>query len=113
MSRCLARALSALIAVLPLVAQQGRGTISGTVTDATGASVPAAIVRLVNTGTNASTQVATNEEGYFTAPALPVGIYNVSAEKTGFKRVTQSNITLQVDGRMALNLKMEVGATAE
>ncbi|MBL8217261.1 MAG: carboxypeptidase regulatory-like domain-containing protein [Bryobacterales bacterium] len=102
-----------LLAALPLAAQQGRGTISGTITDASGAIVPAASVRLVNTGTNAATAVNTNEEGYFTAPALPVGVYSVTAEKTGFKRVTQSNITLQVDGRISLNLQMEVGATAE
>lgn len=112
MSR-LVLALVVLLASLPAAAQQGRGTISGTITDASGASVPAANVRIVNTATNAATAVVSNDEGYFTAPALPVGIYSVTAEKTGFKRLAQSNITLQVDGRISLNLVMEVGATAE
>src|SRR5687767_15838492 len=103
MSRKLVLPLAVLLASLPLAAQQGRGTISGTITDATGASVPAAAIRIVNTGTNATTTVNSNDEGYFTAPALPVGVYNVAVEKTGFKRVTQNNITLQVDGRIALN----------
>ncbi|MDZ4803025.1 MAG: TonB-dependent receptor [Bryobacteraceae bacterium] len=113
MSRYLAVALAAVLAMLPVAAQQGRGTISGTITDATGATVPAAAVRIVNTGTNATTTVNSNEEGYFTAPAVPIGVYNVTVEKTGFKRVTQSNVTLQVDGRISLTLKMEVGTTAE
>jgi hypothetical protein len=114
MSRLVTAALLAAILVRsPATAQQGRGSISGSVVDASGASVPGASVHLVNTGTNASTALTTNEEGYFTAPALPVGQYNVTAEKIGFKRTTQNNITLQVDGHISLNLRLEVGATTE
>ena len=98
---------------LPLLAQQGTGSISGTVTDALGAAVPAADVKITNTGTNAVSQAATNESGYFTVPALRVGNYQVTVEKAGFKVIQRSGITLQVDQRVALNLKLEVGAMAE
>ncbi len=98
---------------LSLLAQQGTGSISGTVTDALGAAVPGADVKITNTGTNAVSQTATNESGYFTVPALRVGNYQVTVEKSGFKMIQQSGITLQVDQRVALNLKLEVGAMAE
>ncbi|MBI4890969.1 MAG: TonB-dependent receptor, partial [Acidobacteria bacterium] len=102
-----------LAVAAPLCAQQGRGSISGTITDASGAAVPAAAVRIVNTGTNASFSAATNEEGYFTAPALTVGSYTVSVEKQGFKKINRTGITLEVDQRIQLNIQLEVGATAE
>ncbi|MCU0245264.1 MAG: TonB-dependent receptor [Bryobacter sp.] len=102
-----------LAAALPLAAQQGRGSISGTVTDASGAAVPGADVRILNTGTNALTAAVSNEEGYFTAPALPVGSYSVTVEKQGFKKFNRTGITLQVDQRIALTLQLEVGATSE
>lgn len=102
-----------LAAGLPLAAQQGRGSISGTVTDTLGAAVPAVDVRITNTNTNATFTAVTNESGYFTAPALQIGNYTVSAEKQGFKRIQRSGITLQVDQRVLLNLQLEVGAMAE
>ncbi|HEY3441396.1 MAG TPA: carboxypeptidase-like regulatory domain-containing protein [Paludibaculum sp.] len=75
--------------VLPAATQQGRGSILGSVTDGTGAAVPAASVRILNT--------ATNEEGFFNAPSLPVGAYSVTVERAGFKKAVRSGITLQVD----------------
>ena len=110
------RRLTLLLAVLlaaPLMAQQGKGSISGTVTDASGASVPLASVRIVNADTNATVQLTTNDEGYFTAPALPVGAYTVAVEKQGFKRVNRTGITLQVDQHVALPLQLDLGTTAE
>lgn len=106
-------ALMFLAAALPLSAQQGRGTISGTVKDASGAGVPAAEVSIVNTGTNAVSTATTNDTGFFTAPALQVGSYTVTVEKQGFKKLSRTGITLQVDQRLALDLDLEVGATAE
>ncbi|MGC4048559.1 MAG: carboxypeptidase regulatory-like domain-containing protein, partial [Paludibaculum sp.] len=98
---------------LPLAAQQGRGTVIGTVTDVSGAAVPAAEIRVINTGTNAAFTTTTNEEGQFTAPSLPVGSYTVTAEKQGFKKGVRSGITLLVDQRAEVNIRMEVGQTSE
>lgn len=95
---------------LPLLAQQG---ILGTVTDPTGAAVPGAAIRIVNTGTNAAFQTSTNVEGFYTAPTLPVGSYSVTAEKTGFKKAVRSGITLQVDQRAEVDFRLDVGETSE
>jgi len=86
---------------LPVAAQQG---ILGNVTDASGAAVPAANIRILNTDTNAASLTTTNGEGFFTAPSLPVGSYSVTAEKTGFKKALRSGITLQVDQRAQVDL---------
>ena len=95
---------------LPLAAQQG---ILGNVTDASGAAVPAANIRILNTDTNAASLTATNSEGFFTAPSLPVGSYSVTAEKTGFKKAVRSGITLQVDQRAQVDFRLDVGETTE
>ena len=76
--------LLALLLSSPGAAQQGRGSISGTVSDATGAAVPDATVTITNVGTQATFVAVTNSTGFYTAPSLPVGEYAVSAEKTGF-----------------------------
>ena len=106
-------AIMCLAAALPLFGQQGRGSIFGTVKDASGAGVLDAEVRIVNTGTNAVLPTTTNEAGYFTAPSLQVGSYSITVEKQGFKRIDRTGITLQVDQRLGLELTLEVGATTE
>lgn len=93
--------------------QQGRGTISGVVTDSTGAAVPSVAISIVNTATNASFPTVANEVGNYTAPALPVGSYTLSAEKQGFKKAVRSGVTLQVDQHSQIDFRLEVGATAE
>ena len=99
-----------LALALPLAAQQG---ILGNVTDATGAAVPGAAIRILNTGTGAVLPTTTNNEGFYTAPSLPVGGYSVSIEKTGFKKTVRTGVTLQVDQRAEVNFKLDVGETTE
>ncbi|HYI97029.1 MAG TPA: carboxypeptidase regulatory-like domain-containing protein [Bryobacteraceae bacterium] len=106
-------AILCFAASLPLFGQQGRGSIFGTVKDASGAGVLDAAVRIVNTGTNAVFATTTNDAGYFSAPSLQVGSYSVTVEKQGFKRIDRTGITLQVDQRLGLELNLEVGATTE
>src|SRR3954470_10865819 len=104
-------AVAVLFAVaLPVAAQQG---ILGNVTDASGGAVPGANVVIVNTGTNAVSQATTNNEGFFTAPSLPVGGYSVTVEKTGFKKSVRNGITLQVDQRAEVNFRLDIGETTE
>jgi hypothetical protein len=109
------RSIAALLAIaaVPLVAQQGRGTISGTVTDSTGATVPGAAITIVNTATNMAFPTVSNETGFYTVPALPVGPYTVTAEKQGFKKEVRTGLTLQVDQHAQIDFKLELGATAE
>ena len=96
-----------------LEAQQGRGTISGTVSDPSGAAVPDASVAITNVRTNATFTTQTNAEGLYTAPGLAVGDYIVSAERQGFKRAVRKGVTLQVDQKAHVNLTMDVGGITD
>jgi outer membrane receptor protein involved in Fe transport len=112
-SICLRTILTGLLAVATLVAQQGRGTISGVVTDAQGAAVPSVSVEIRNTGTNAVFRAVTNDAGFYIAPGLAVGQYEVSAEAAGFKRTVHSGVILEVDQKAAVNFKLEIGQVNE
>ena len=105
--------VSALLASLPLLAQQGGGTISGVVTDAQNSSIPAAEVRIRNTGTNATFRTKANEQGFFTAPSLAVGDYEVTTERAGFKRSVRTGITLQVNQTAQVDVRLELGQLAD
>ncbi|MBS1810761.1 MAG: carboxypeptidase regulatory-like domain-containing protein, partial [Acidobacteria bacterium] len=94
-------------------AQRGRGTILGSVTDASGAVIPGAVVIITNTNTNISTTATTNNDGNFTVPNLMVGGYSVSTSKEGFKKALRSNLTLEVDQRAEINMVLETGAVSE
>src|SRR5688572_20478101 len=96
-----------------LEAQQGRGTISGTVTDSSGGAVPGATVTITNTRTNAVFTTLTSEVGSYTAPGLAVGEYIVSAELQGFKKAIHKGVTLQVDQKAQVNLSLDVGQIAD
>src|ERR1700689_2355879 len=66
-------------------AQAADGTILGTVTDASGAVVPAAVVIITNIDTGTARTLTTNSDGQYVAPGLNIGRYKVRAEAKGFK----------------------------
>jgi hypothetical protein len=105
--------LAIILLVPALWCQQGRGTISGTVSDAQGAAVPGVAIEIRNVGTNAGFRTATNDTGFYNAPGLAVGEYEVTAELAGFKKTVRSGITLEVDQKAAVNLTIEVGQVTE
>jgi hypothetical protein len=96
-----------------LWAQQGRGTILGTVTDASGAGVAGANVSILNTETNNAVVTQTNSEGFYTSPPLIVGSYQISIDHAGFKKEVRSGVSLAVDQRAEVNARLEVGAVGE
>lgn len=102
-----------LLAVLHLWAQSGTGTISGTITDPQDAVIPGAEVTIKNVATNSTSRAVSNESGFYTAPGLAVGEYEVSAQRQGFKRSVRSAITLQVNQNAQVNLRLEIGQVAE
>jgi outer membrane receptor protein involved in Fe transport len=123
MKRFRLAALSALIilfaaslflgAVEFAAAQDIFGRIAGTVTDSSGGTVPDVKVAIVNQATQAGRDVTTDQNGYFVAEQLPVGIYSVVAEKAGFKRSTKIGNVLSAGGRLTVDLSLEVGAVTE
>ena len=100
-------------AALVASAQQGRGTIQGTVTDASGAAVAGAQITVTNLATNQVFRTETTGEGIYQAPNLAVGEYSVAAEKAGFRRSLRSGMQLQVDQRAQVDFRLDVGQVAE
>ncbi len=98
---------------LPLAAQLGTATISGNVTDPSGAVIVAANVTAVNNGNGFQRQTITNPQGQYNLPGLTPGSYNVTVEFAGFRRAERSNITLQVDQNARIDVALEVGQTTE
>jgi hypothetical protein len=108
---CWALLLSSVLA-FPVHAQETRGSILGTVRDDQGV-VPGAAVTITNLDTRASQPLVTNSSGYFEAPLLQPGPYEVTVVMTGFKTLTRSDVVLAVGQQLSLALKIEVGAVTE
>jgi hypothetical protein len=93
-------------------AQAPTGIITGTVTDESGAVVPNAKISIINKATDFTRAALANAEGYYSAPALPAGEYEVRCEQTGFRTVVR-NATVQAGGTTAVDFPMQVGGTKE
>lgn len=104
--------LLALCLGLPAFAQTF-GDISGEVRDSSGALVPGATVTLINVDTNATRNAVSNEAGVYSFPSLRPGNYRLRAEKQGFKATTRTDILLQVQQSIRLDLEMQVGTVSE
>ena len=96
-----------------LYAQAVNGTIVGTVTDPTGATVANAQVTIVLNGQNAVHTSVTNESGNFTEPDLPPGAYTVTIAAPGFKKETRENITLDTNATARVDVTLATGSATE
>ena len=96
-----------------LLGQAVNGTLLGTVTDATGAAVPNAKVTATDVATDAIHPSVTNESGNYTFPDLQPGIYSVTVEAKGFKKVTQQNINLLSNTTVRIDLALTLGNVTE
>jgi outer membrane receptor protein involved in Fe transport len=104
--------LAVLLVAGSVAAQSQFGTISGRVTDATGAVVPQAKVNITNIATNTKDTAESNDEGIFVLANLPTGTYEITVEKTGFKKLS-SKVTLAIAQRLDLDFKLELGQITE
>ncbi len=89
------------------------GTISGTISDKSGAVVPGAQITITNKSTGLSQTTKTNDSGYYVLSNLPSGKYDVTAEKEGFQRCTNTGVILDPAGNVALTCVMEVGQVTQ
>jgi hypothetical protein len=94
-------------------AQGTTGSITGTVSDASGAAVPGATVTITQTSTNDVHTATTSDSGFYTVPQLPPGKYRVSIEKGGFNRFEQNDITLVINQTAQINAELRVGSAQE
>ena len=88
-------------------------SISGTVTDATGAAVVGATVTATNADTGVVTTQTTNGQGYYSFQALPLGKYTIAAQQPGFKTTRRTDIILEVNDARVIDLTLQVGQQTE
>jgi Carboxypeptidase regulatory-like domain len=96
-----------------LFSQSTSATISGGVTDPTGNFITDASVEVVNDETGVRYSVQTNSSGMYFVPILPPGHYRVQVSRQGFKTIIKSDVVLNVQGAIALNFVLPVGATSQ
>lgn len=104
----------ALAAAVPqLKAQTVSGSISGVVTDPSGAAIPSASVTLKSQDTGTVSKTTTNTSGVYGFPVVPVGHYNVTVDAKGFKTYVQSGITLLINQSLRLDAKLTIGSAQQ
>lgn len=96
-----------------LWAQSITGSITGVVTDSSGASIPGASVVVANVGTNARSNVKTDPTGNYTVSALPRGDYRLEVTASGFKRAVREGIVLQVQQTSRIDVALVVGEVSD
>jgi hypothetical protein len=97
----------------PANAQAVGATLSGTVTDASGGVIAGAQISIKNQGTDVTRTLITDSAGFYSAPNLLPGEYQVTVTAPGFSTLVQSNLTLSVGAQQLLNLSMKVGEAAQ
>lgn len=107
----LAVTVSALFATLSFA--QGLGGFVGSVTDPSGAAVPAAKVTVTEEGTGLSRFTMTGQEGYYVIPSLRPAVYNLAVESSGFRNYSQTGVTLGADQTATVNVILQLGATTD
>jgi len=108
----IALALSSLFSLAAL-AQSDLSSITGTVLDAQGASVPGAKVSVRNQGTGITRETTTKENGAYTVTNIPAGTYTVSVEAAGFKKYSKTGNLLDANVPLGVNVALEVGQMSD
>ena len=94
-------------------AQEFRSTLSGRITDPSGAAVPSAKATATKSDTNSRFETVANSGGLYTLPFLPPGPYDLTAEASGFKTYVQTGIQIGSDTRVAQDIILNIGAATE
>jgi hypothetical protein len=92
-----------------LYAQTSFGRISGSVTDPSGAAIPNATIKIIDTETQTARTVETDASGFYTVTNLPVGPYTLEASQKGFQSKQLTGINVVADGRLTADFKLTVG----
>jgi hypothetical protein len=107
------RLVLACLLLTASLSAQTFGSLTGDVKDASGAVVAGAAITVRNTSTNGVRNATTNEDGVYSIPALVPGLYEVKAEKSGFKSASRANVELQVQQAARVDFNLEIGQVSE
>jgi len=99
-----------LVLASPLARAGITGSISGTVTDPTGAIMPGVSVVALDTDTGIQTSTQTNAAGFYNFPALPTGHYEIRITETGFEEYRQTGLVIDVNTALRVDATMKVGS---
>ena len=114
---CRMKRISLLLALVMLsvmsFGQETRSTLTGRVTDSTGAIVPHARIVITNTDTGTKTSLLSNSTGNFTVPFLVPGPYSISVSSPGFRSFLHTGITLQTQQTVTENVVLEIGEASQ
>ena len=105
--------LAIILSTVPVSGQTSNGTILGTITDSSHAVMANVQVSLTDTGTNTRRTDSTNAQGYFVFPNLAPGTYRVDVEQPGFQKTVRSDIGLDANSTVRVDLQMTPGAVTE
>ncbi len=94
-------------------AQSGTSTVSGTVSDQTGASVPGATVTISNPATGFTRTVTSDASGNYSFPGIPPATYRMEVEAANFKKAINTNVRAQVDATARIDVSLETGIVTE
>lgn len=116
-ARAIARFLLIICALVlfltPLYAQKITGTISGVVSDPTGAVVANATVTITNVATGLARTATTSETGEYTAPELPNGTYRITVQAPNFMESVVDKVELHVSSTALVNVQLKIGSASE
>ena len=96
-----------------MASAQTFGAITGVVQDPSGANVPNAPVTVTNSATNVARSTTTNNEGLYSFPDLPPGVYNVKVSMPGFDTVVKTDILLEVQQTARVDFSLTVGQSIQ
>ena len=91
--------------------QDTRGTINGRISDPSGALIPGASVVVTNVAMGTRATFKTNQDGYYQAPLLMPGTYQIEVSVTGFKKAVRDAIEVRVADRLEVNIALEIGSS--
>jgi hypothetical protein len=103
----------ALLAPLATRAQNYNGSITGIVSDPSGASIGGATVTAINKGTNETYTAKTSDLGAFAFEQLPLGTYEVHFAQGNFKEEVEQNVVVHVSTATVVNVTLQVGTQSE
>ena len=109
---CVALSIALVLHVVPAAAQLDRASLTGTVTDATGAVIVGAKVGVTHEGSGLEREGEVGTAGAYMIPQLPIGIYTVKIEAAGFRSVQFDKVQLLVGQTRTLDAKLEIATAA-
>src|SRR5438067_2189661 len=101
------------LAALPAFSQLDTASVSGRITDTSGAVIANAQIKVVNTATNFESNSVSNGEGYYRVPSLRPGAYRVTVSVPGFKQHVRDGIDLRVGDNLDIDVALQVGGVTE